>query len=169
MQAIGTTGYSWNWRGWVERDTMAAVIFSSPFATGNHLPRAVDPVRDLSMLTHVSAQPLFDAVAEVVEEAILNALCSAETMTGYLGRMVYALPQDDLIAVMRDYGRLQKLGLPQPAVAMLDLLCQDSQIEKWVSAPTDTHFPSSPDLLKRAMRQQESACRSVQRRDTESQ
>ncbi|MCO5205361.1 MAG: P1 family peptidase [Anaerolineae bacterium] len=76
------------------------------FATGNHLPRAVDPVRDLSMLTHVSLNPLFDAVAEVVEEAILNALCSAETMTGYLGRMVYALPQDDLIAVMRDYGRL---------------------------------------------------------------
>lgn len=76
------------------------------FATGNHLPRAADPVRDLSMVTHRSLNPMFDAVAEVVEEAILNALCSAETMTGYLGRTVHALPQDDLVAIMRDYGRL---------------------------------------------------------------
>ena len=31
-------------------------------------------------------------MAEAVEEAILNALCAAETMTGYLGRTAHALP-----------------------------------------------------------------------------
>lgn len=76
------------------------------FATGNHLPRAADPVRDLVMLTHNSLNPLFDAVAELVEEAILNALCSAETMTGHLGRTVHALPLDRLVEVMGGFGRL---------------------------------------------------------------
>ena len=39
---------------------------------------------------------LFDATADVVEESILNALCAAETMTGYKGRTVYALPLEEL-------------------------------------------------------------------------
>jgi D-aminopeptidase len=73
------------------------------FATGNHLPWRVDPVRDLAMLTHRSLNPLFDAVAEVVEEAILNALCAAETMTGQQNRTAHALPLDDLVAIMEQY------------------------------------------------------------------
>ncbi len=38
--------------------------------------------------------PLFAGTAEAVEEAILNALCAAETMTGHLGRTAHALPLD---------------------------------------------------------------------------
>ena len=34
----------------------------------------------------------FAAVAEATEEAILNALCAADTMTGFKGRTAYALP-----------------------------------------------------------------------------
>lgn len=63
------------------------------FATGNHLP-AGDKRRRLEMLDHEAMNPLFSATAEAVEEAILNALCAAETMTGYLGRTVHALPLD---------------------------------------------------------------------------
>jgi D-aminopeptidase len=36
--------------------------------------------------------PLFQAVIEAVEEAIYNSLCMAETMTGYKGRTISALP-----------------------------------------------------------------------------
>jgi len=63
------------------------------FATGNHLP-AGEKRRRLEMLDHEAMNPLFAATAEAVEEAILNALCAAETMTGYLGRTAHALPLD---------------------------------------------------------------------------
>ena len=43
---------------------------------------------------------LFAALAEAVEEAILNALTAAETMTGYMGRTAYALPLDRLQEIM---------------------------------------------------------------------
>lgn len=36
--------------------------------------------------------PLFQAVIEATEEAIYNSLCMAETMTGYKGRTIQALP-----------------------------------------------------------------------------
>ena len=38
--------------------------------------------------------PLFQAAIEATEEAIYNSLCMAETMTGYRGRTVDALPLD---------------------------------------------------------------------------
>ena len=50
--------------------------------------------------------PLFQAAAEATEEAILNALAAAETMTGFKGHSVHALPHDRLCAAMRKYGRL---------------------------------------------------------------
>jgi D-aminopeptidase len=43
---------------------------------------------------------LFLAAAEATEEAILNAMCMAETMTGLQGRTVHALPLDRLKQVM---------------------------------------------------------------------
>jgi D-aminopeptidase len=47
--------------------------------------------------------PLFQAAAEATEEAILNALVAAETMTGLHGRTAHALPHDQLLDVMRRY------------------------------------------------------------------
>jgi D-aminopeptidase len=52
--------------------------------------------------------PLFEAAAEAVEESILNALTSAETMTGHKGRTIYALPLNDLLPIMAGYG-----GIPR--------------------------------------------------------
>jgi D-aminopeptidase len=46
---------------------------------------------------------LFRAAAEATEEAILNALCMAETMEGRDGRVIHALPLDTLQDVMRRY------------------------------------------------------------------
>ena len=51
--------------------------------------------------------PLFDATVQATEEAILNALLAAETMTGADGLRVHALPLDRLLAAMRKYGRLK--------------------------------------------------------------
>ncbi len=49
--------------------------------------------------------PLFQAAAEATEEAILNALTAAETMTGYAGHNAHALPLDRLVEVMHRYRR----------------------------------------------------------------
>lgn len=48
--------------------------------------------------------PLY-AAALATEEAIINALVAAETMTGRGGMTVPALPHDELIRVMKQYGR----------------------------------------------------------------
>jgi D-aminopeptidase len=48
---------------------------------------------------------LFWAAIEATEEAILNALVSAETMTGRDGITAHALDHDRLIEIMTRYGR----------------------------------------------------------------
>jgi D-aminopeptidase len=50
--------------------------------------------------------PLFRATVYATEEAIINALVAAETMTGIDGNTVYALPHDRLQAILTKYSRL---------------------------------------------------------------
>ncbi len=73
------------------------------FATGNSLPVPSSAIYNLKMLPHDSLDPFFEAVAEAVEEAILNALTAAETMVGWKDRTAYALPLDDLQRIMKKY------------------------------------------------------------------
>lgn len=73
------------------------------FATGNHLPAQAQSPLELKMLPHQSLNAFFDAVAEAVEEAILNALTAAETMTGFQGHTAHALPLDELQRVIGKY------------------------------------------------------------------
>jgi D-aminopeptidase len=58
------------------------------------------------MLPNEAMNPLFEAVADATEEAIVNALCVATTTTGIDGRTAYAIPLDRLQAAMRRYTRL---------------------------------------------------------------
>ncbi len=70
------------------------------FSTGNHVPAgAKEPYNVRSLPGHMMNE-LFSALAECVEEAILNVLTAAETMTGYNGRTAYALPLDLLRMIM---------------------------------------------------------------------
>jgi len=62
-------------------------------------------VIDVRMLVDTGISPLFWAAIEATEEAILNALCAAETMTGRDGVTAYELPKDRLLEVMARYGR----------------------------------------------------------------
>src|SRR5262249_8365705 len=55
----------------------------------------------LRMLSDGEITPLYAAVIDATEEAILNALLSAETMTGRDGHTVYALDADVLRDVLR--------------------------------------------------------------------
>jgi D-aminopeptidase len=67
------------------------------FSTGNRPhPRADDLVTGLSMVPNHRLDPLFAGAAEATEEAILNALTAAETMTGKNGATAHALPLERL-------------------------------------------------------------------------
>ena len=64
------------------------------FSTGNRVP--TDAATPVSVATLPAGQmsPLFEAAAEATEEAIWNAMCAAETMTGFKGRTVHAVPHE---------------------------------------------------------------------------
>jgi D-aminopeptidase len=61
------------------------------FATGNRKLDGHEQPLTLEMLPNERINPLFEAVVDATEEAIVNALLAAETMTGREGRTVYAL------------------------------------------------------------------------------
>ena len=52
--------------------------------------------------------PFFLATVEATEEAILNALISAETMIGINNNTVYKLPHDRLKNILKKYNRLSE-------------------------------------------------------------
>ena len=61
---------------------------------------------DLRMLGNASLNPLFEATVEATEEAVVNAMVAAETMSGVNGNRVYAIPHERLREVLRKYNRL---------------------------------------------------------------
>ncbi|MGI4879992.1 MAG: P1 family peptidase [Janthinobacterium lividum] len=72
------------------------------FSTANHISDGKD-VHSVQMLSPQMMTPLFQAVAEATEEAIINAMIAAESMTGCGGRTAYALPHDRLLDVLNTY------------------------------------------------------------------
>ena len=78
------------------------------FATGNRglpapAPERRAPVRHaIEMFVDDHMDGLFHAVIEATEEAVLNAMLAAETMTGANRVTAHALPHDDLVRVLAD-------------------------------------------------------------------
>ena len=61
----------------------------------------------VAMLSDRWISGVFQGVIEATEEAILNSLTTAHTMTGRGGNTIHALPLDRLLEIMRAYGRLK--------------------------------------------------------------
>jgi len=78
------------------------------FSTAN--PDAPKPtgLRQLTMLPNDQLNPVFLATVQATEEAVINAMVAAETMTGINNRTVMALPHDRLREVLKKYNRLVK-------------------------------------------------------------
>jgi D-aminopeptidase len=60
---------------------------------------------EANMIQDAAITPVFWGAIEATEEAILNALCAAETMVGRDGITAHALPHDRLVDVMTRHGR----------------------------------------------------------------
>jgi L-aminopeptidase/D-esterase-like protein len=80
------------------------------FSTAN--PRAARPsgLPQLTMLPNDRMDALFAATAEATEEAIVNALVAAETMTGADNHKAVAIPHDRVREVLKKYNRLAELN-----------------------------------------------------------
>jgi len=85
------------------------------FATGNRGLRPEDdedapPWAELRMLNDAHIDELFWATIEATEEAVVNSLVAAETMTGRDGITFHAIPHHRLREVMDRYGRGGSVG-----------------------------------------------------------
>lgn len=58
------------------------------------------------MLPNDEMNKLFEATAQATEESIVNAMVGAETMIGFEGHTVIALPHDRLREVLKSHNRL---------------------------------------------------------------
>lgn len=97
MVGLGRTGSSM---------TNGSGDYAIAFSTANRI-NADDRVRNISVLGNDAMSPLFQAVIEATEEAIINSLLRATTVTGN-GRTVEALPIDKLKEILRKYGRTER-------------------------------------------------------------
>jgi D-aminopeptidase len=79
------------------------------FSTTNRLSvedgHALRPIR---IVTDGSISNLYQPTVEATEEAIINAMTMAVTMTGRNNHIVHAIPLDRLVDIMRRYNRLME-------------------------------------------------------------
>ncbi len=79
------------------------------FSTANRAAaRERQGISDAQMLANERLNPLFGATVEATEEAVVNAMVAARTMTGADDVTVHALPHDRLRSVLERFGRLAR-------------------------------------------------------------
>lgn len=77
------------------------------FSTANVDAGKTKGLATVQMIPNEMINPFFTAVAEAVEEAIVNAMVAAQTMEGVDGNKVHALPHDRLREILKKYNRLK--------------------------------------------------------------
>jgi L-aminopeptidase/D-esterase-like protein len=76
------------------------------FSTANpHADRGKKEMT-VKILPNDAIDPIFAATVQATEEAIINAMVAAETVTGIENHKVIALPHDQLRAILKKYNRL---------------------------------------------------------------
>lgn len=77
------------------------------FLTANPEAWRREGVAKIDVLPNDAMGSLFLATVEATEEAVINAMVAARTMTGNNGNTVHALPHDRLREALKKYSRLQ--------------------------------------------------------------
>jgi L-aminopeptidase/D-esterase-like protein len=78
------------------------------FSTANPGAVGSKDLHHLTMLPNDALDPIFLATVQATEEAVVNAMVAAETLTGINNHTVIALPHDRLREVLKKYNRLAK-------------------------------------------------------------
>jgi len=77
------------------------------FSTANAGAASEEGTPSLKMLPNDHMDPLFRATIDATEEAVVNAMLAAETMTGADGIRVFGLPGDRVVAALKKYNRMK--------------------------------------------------------------
>jgi L-aminopeptidase/D-esterase-like protein len=77
------------------------------FSTGSTGANDTSRVTSIRMLQDERIDAVYEATVQATEEAIINALLAAKTMTGADDLRVFALPHDRVRTILRKYGRLR--------------------------------------------------------------
>ena len=77
------------------------------FSTANAGAANPEGTPALSMLPNDRIDPLFQATIDATEEAVVNAMLAAQTMTGADGIRVFGLPGDRVVTALRRYNRMK--------------------------------------------------------------
>jgi len=77
------------------------------FSTANRGAASGDGTPALVMLPNDRIDPLFQATIDATEEAVVNSMLAAQTMTGADGIRVYGLPGDRVVAALKKYNRMK--------------------------------------------------------------
>ena len=78
------------------------------FSTANPGVASTKGLRQIAMMPNEELNPIFLATVQATEEAIVNAMVAAETMTGINNFTVIALPHDKLREALKKYNRLTR-------------------------------------------------------------
>ena len=77
------------------------------FSTANaNAATTADDISGIQMISNRRISFLFTATVEATEEAVINALIAAETMTGADGHKIESIPHEQLKAILKKYNRL---------------------------------------------------------------
>jgi len=76
------------------------------FSTANTGAGGSKGLRQVSMLPNEQLDPVFLATVQATEEAVVNAMVAADTMTGIDNHTVQGLPHDRLREILKKYNRL---------------------------------------------------------------
>jgi D-aminopeptidase len=76
------------------------------FSTANAGAGLAEKAAHVEILPNEQMDALFEATVQATEEAVVNAMVAARTMTGVDNHIVEALPHDRLREVLRKYNRL---------------------------------------------------------------
>ncbi|KAH0396573.1 L-aminopeptidase/D-esterase, partial [Aureobasidium melanogenum] len=94
---------------------MSGDIFLA-FSTANEIPvnqprpmegESKSTIEKVKVVEDSAMSSLFEGTADCVEEAIYNSIFMAETMVGFEGHKVEALPLKRVKEIMKEYGRAQ--------------------------------------------------------------
>lgn len=76
------------------------------FSTANPGAASAEGVRQIAMLPNDKLNPIFLATVQATEEAVINAMVAADTMSGINGHTAQGLPHAALREILRKYHRL---------------------------------------------------------------
>jgi D-aminopeptidase len=79
------------------------------FSTANRIPlKSKSPLQKITAINDNLITPVYQATVEATQEAILNAMTMARTITGRKGYTAQAIPLHRLVEIMKKYYRLER-------------------------------------------------------------